>query len=1074
MMKHQLLKIAWGLAFCVNVAFAQTVNKIEYFIDGPDPGYGAATDVTISPAGDVSQAFSVPVSSLSKGLHFLNVRARQDGDSWSITQPLPFFVVDNTTTNITEIEYFIDTDPGYGSATSVAFTPSPDVTTSFAVDLTAVTPGLHILNVRAKSASGLWGRIHAAAFFVASNTSSNIVAMEYYVDTDPGFGAATQVSFSALPDVTTSFTVNTASLSNGIHILNVRAKDVQGTWSIVQSKPFYLINGEVSNISRIEYFVDTDPGYGVATEIPITPLPDVEVAFSVPSTSISNGLHILNLRAKDENNNWGQTQSAPFYLINGVASNVKEIEYFIDADPGFGQAISITFTPGTDVTEAIFVDATNLSPGLHVFSVRMKDEFNGWSLVNSLPFVISKGVNNIAGFEYAFDTDPGVGNGTFVSATTPAADINEIHNLDISALSQGNHKLFFRMKDAGNVWGLTEVVDFFACGVTSPVAAAASAITSESFRASWYPVSGISSYRLDVSSDNFTTFVDGFNDKALADTVDVVSGLQYLTGYQYRVRAEGVCTSDNSNVITLTTLDLLNILTDSVNLVTFYESTNGEGWTASNGWLTGDLNTWFGVTIANDRVTGIALPGNNIEGDVPVEVASLNGLEFVDLSGNAITTLPDLSAVTTLTSLDVSDNRLQFGSLEPNIGITGFVYSNQANVGVASSQEVYAESAYELSADVTGANNIYKWKRNGTSVQNSSNSSYTIASLTRADVGSYMAEITNTLVPGLTITSEPVDVIGVADIAGRLIISETAAAEAGDITLLRIMPTDGYDTIATTTVNNAGEYLFEGVVLDDYQIVGLADRTTYPLALPTYYKNTIYWEEADTVFLEANTAGLDITTQMEPAETTPGSGLIMGILYEDDGTGEGGRTKAKKRVARAGVSARRVEGGGRGEEETLSLVDYQFTNEEGEFFFTELPEGTFRLNVQYPGYPMDETSDIDVVVGSALQSEKNVEATVEDGKIVVRELIITDVSQDSQYAVEMYPNPTSEIVTIEFAKVSDHRSTTITDLQGRTLSTKDTSAIKHEFNVSSLAKGVYVITIEENGKVVKRKQLTIR
>ncbi|HYG03557.1 MAG TPA: T9SS type A sorting domain-containing protein [Chryseosolibacter sp.] len=1145
MMKHQVLKIAWFFAFAINAAFAQSVNKVEYFIDGPDPGHGGGTNVTISPSADISQSFSVPVSSLSTGFHILNVRARQDGDSWSLTQAMPFFVVDDATTNLAYIEYFIDSDPGYGSATSVPFTPSSDVTTSFAVDLTGATTGLHILNVRTKSTSGKWSRVHAAPFYIASNTSTNITdmeywidtdpgtgngtpisfttsadvntavslnttgltglhvfnvrvkdaadqwslaysrpfyvasniasdiaAMEYYVDTDPGFGAATQVSITPGADVTTSFVVNTAALTNGLHILNVRTQDLDGTWSIAQSKPFYLINGGVSNIVRLEYFVDTDPGYGLATEIPTSAGPDVEVAYSVSSSGLSNGLHILNLRAKDENNNWGQTQSSPFYLINGVASNITEIEYFVDADPGVGQATAVSFTPGADVTEAIFVDAESLSPGLHVFSVRMKDEFNSWSLVNSLPFVISKGVNNIIGFEYSFDADPGVGNGTFVATGTPAADINEVFNIDISALSQGNHKLFVRMIDAQNVWGMTEVVDFFACGISAPVAVDATTITDESFKASWNPVSGISTYRLDVSTDNFGTFVTGYEDKTLSDTLDIVSGLQPLTSYQYRVRAEGVCTSDNSNVVTLTTLDILNIITDSLNLVTLYDNTNGESWASSNGWLTGDLATWFGITIANDRVTGIALPDNNIAGSVPSEVASMNALETVDLSGNEISALPDLSAISTLSSLDVSDNQLQFESLEPNIGISGFVYDNQAVVGTASTVEVYGQTSHELIALVAGANNIFTWKRNGASIQQSSANSYTITSLTRADVGSYMAEVSNSVVPNLTITTAPIDVVGVADIEGRLMISSTQAANAGDITLLRVMQSDGYDTVATTTVNNEGQFLFEAAPLYDYQLLGLADRTEYPLALPTYYTNTLYWEEADTIFLEADTSGFDIVTQMEPPQPPQGAGLIMGVLYEDDGTGEGGRTKAKKRVAGAGVSARRVEGSGRGQEE-LTLVDYQFTNDQGEFFFTELPEGTFRLNVQYPGYPMDETSDIDVVVGTALESEKNVEATVEEGKIIVRELIITDITKDSRYAVDMYPNPASEIVTIEFIKVSDHRATTITDMQGRTLFKKETGAIKHEFNVGSLAKGVYVITVEENGRIVKRKQLTI-
>ncbi len=88
----------------------------------------------------------------------------------------------------------------------------------------------------------------------------------------------------------------------------------------------------------------------------------------------------------------------------------------------------------------------------------------------------------------------------------------------------------------------------------APTAAAATAITSSGFNASWDSVTGSTSYLLDVSADNFSTFVSGYNGRELTTTTHIVTGLAPVKVYRYRVRAKnGLLTSANSNVISVTT-----------------------------------------------------------------------------------------------------------------------------------------------------------------------------------------------------------------------------------------------------------------------------------------------------------------------------------------------------------------------------------------------------------------------------------------------------------------------------------------------------------------------------------------
>ena len=57
----------------------------------------------------------------------------------------------------------------------------------------------------------------------------------------------------------------------------------------------------------------------------------------------------------------------------------------------------------------------------------------------------------ITGVEYFYDTDPGIGNGTFISVT-PTASLDASLSFPVGALSYGNHILGLRAKYSTNVW----------------------------------------------------------------------------------------------------------------------------------------------------------------------------------------------------------------------------------------------------------------------------------------------------------------------------------------------------------------------------------------------------------------------------------------------------------------------------------------------------------------------------------------------------------------------------------------------------------------------------------------------
>jgi len=512
-------------------------------------------------------------------------------------------------------------------------------------------------------------------------------------------------------------------------------------------------------------------------------------------------------------------------------------------------------------------------------------------------------------------------------------------------------------------------------------------------------------------------------------------------------------------------------VTDSLALVALYQSTGGAQWTNKTNWLTGEIGTWFGVTVNGQSITAVELPANNLSGPVADPLVDILSLQTINLSANGLTAVPDFTLNPEITSLNLSDNKLDFASLEPNATVLGINYLIQENIGEAVNTQISVGSPFTFAIPQQGMNSQYVWRRNGVVVEGATSATFSLGAISRQTMGEYEAEITHPAFPGLILKSAVQKVLAYADVSGKLFADVDVPATAGDLTLFRVQP-GAFEPVQIIPVGADGSYQFSQVILDDYQIRGFADTLVHERSLPTYYVNTIFWEEADTLKLENNMSTLDIVSQVEPGPPS-GRGSISGFLQEDDGTGRIHDPEKSKRVPRAGVSARRVERTGRTKGEILTLVAYVFTDENGEFTLPNLPTGEYRINFQYPGYPMDETSFTTITIGTALESQVMVEANVIDGKINVQKLIITGLYEAENYHAEVFPNPTVAYVHLKFAGEVQSRMINLSDLQGKVLYSASATEKEVTVNVSHLPKGIYLLNIAEGSRKVKTLKLSI-
>jgi len=513
---------------------------------------------------------------------------------------------------------------------------------------------------------------------------------------------------------------------------------------------------------------------------------------------------------------------------------------------------------------------------------------------------------------------------------------------------------------------------------------------------------------------------------------------------------------------------------DSLALTALYNSTTGPGWTSKSNWTTTPIGTgnWFGVTITGNRVSKVSLPGNNLIGVVPTAFADVQNLTSVDLSTNKIQSLPDLSTLTNVTSLNVSSNHLDFASLIPNVSIPGINYSNQANLGNSLDTLINYGTNYTVAVTTKGAGNLYQWTKDGSTVTGATDTIYQITSINRGNMGTYVCQVTNPAVPSLTLQTNTQRVRAIAALSGNFMEPDSTAITKANILLLKVNLIGSYDTTFVKPIGTDGTFILNKVVLDDYVLLGKPDTTAFPKTLPSYYRSTIFWEQADTLEVQGNRSGLTIVDVTKPSPPK-GKGSISGTL-EDDGSSVsggrmypiGGRLKAVKRVAGAGVSASRAEGTGRTTGAGV-LVAYTVTDQNGAFTLTGLPTGNFQLNIQYPGYPMDTASFINFSIGSSpATNQVIVNATVSGNKIVVHLVKITGIEPDERFSV--YPNPTKATFNIDLDGTIDNVEYRISTVQGQPVKTGGLNSLgPNSIDVSSLASGIYIVKLLQQGQTIK-------
>ena len=256
------------------------------------------------------------------------------------------------------------------------------------------------------------------------------------------------------------------------------------------------------------------------------------------------------------------------------------------------------------------------------------------------------------------------------------------------------------------------------------------------------------------------------NETIVGDLGDAVVAGAPITGntYQSLGQSASAGTTGNGSITSAQTMGAGKVAlgrffdeqlreNDSTALLNIFNSTAGADWLDNTGWETANLDGWTGLTLDQKRVTAVDLGANNLVGIFPPISVGLEQATSIDISDNELTEVEAPTSLASLANLDVSGNRLQFATLEALL--TGSYTTSYLNQKTLLERERVLRQVgenYTVDRTLTGSANSYSWF-DGEDPIAQTGPSFVLNNLQFEDEGNFFAEVTNTNVPGLILTT---------------------------------------------------------------------------------------------------------------------------------------------------------------------------------------------------------------------------------------------------------------------------------------------------------------------------------
>lgn len=383
-------------------------------------------------------------------------------------------VVHAQTLRIAQAEWFIGSDPGegLGTALQVADGQWDQALEQIISTISNATLGDQVISVRVKGANGYWSNVFRTALHVNAPLTARQVRVqqgEYFWDNDPGQGSGTVLlAFDGdFNDALEQAIASDNAITPGAHRLFVRVKGADNGWSAIFTKVVHVSTAITARDIRVqqgEFFFDSDPGEGNGTPL-LAFDSDWNAALESGLASVASptvGEHLLYVRMRAADGPWSNEYKTVLHVSPNVQVRpvaVQVAEYFWGTDPGEGAGLPMLAFDGDfdSALEQADIASNGATLGDNVLGVRVRGADNNWSatyrsIVHVGPVLTLREVRIQIG-EYFFDSDPGEGNGTVLTAFNGAWDEALEQGLaDGPSPAIGDHVIYVRIRGADGQW----------------------------------------------------------------------------------------------------------------------------------------------------------------------------------------------------------------------------------------------------------------------------------------------------------------------------------------------------------------------------------------------------------------------------------------------------------------------------------------------------------------------------------------------------------------------------------------------------------------------------------------------
>ena len=248
-----------------------------------------------------------------------------------------------------------------------------------------------------------------------------------------------------------------------------------------------------------------------------------------------------------------------------------------------------------------------------------------------------------------------------------------------------------------------------------------------------------------------------------------------------------------------------------------------------------------------------------------------------------------------------------------------------------------------------------------------------------------------------------------------------------------------YSAISTQSINTDGSFTFKWLDASNY-LIRVLPNDLQSVYLPTYYVSSTTWQDANVIALQGTIQGLHLSMAQCDAIAS-GNGSITGVVDVLD-SNFASRLKAFAPIT---MPVMVMQNG--------QIVAYALTDADGNYKVANLPDGTYDVYVEVPGYAK-YTTPVSITNGSSTTAS----FTLKNGTVETAESIET--SDD----ISLYPNPAAETVmvktskTVKYLEVVTIEGVVVQKLQGN----------QKVLDISQLSPGMYLV------KIISEKGITVK